>query len=222
MHRKKAYLLILMALLAAAAQQAGKLTDLIFSHKFHLEEVEAECKVCHGTADSSLILKKNLIPDMQTCFGCHDSAETKCDLCHKNVKKMRPRSHQLDWKQAHGRASHYNESGCAVCHADRSCLECHKKENINRNAHPLNYINNHTLAARGNKETCLACHQELAECMDCHRQRMVMPRTHASVGWSNRTTGGAHSRAAQFDLDMCISCHSDAAAQPVCGQCHTR
>ena len=264
--------------------------ELIFSHKYHAEEVEAACTDCHK-ADESALPADNLLPDMDGCYTCHDEEEecTKChqdpdnaivypritdyiakfshkqhsgdkfscETCHKNVshsenimdkhlpkmgkcvechttlsqddycfichkqeENLKPADHTLVWAKEHGIAAQTERDECGLCHHQNMCLDCHMNDNLDHNIHPLNYVNNHGLYAKGNKDNCLTCHEEMAFCMDCHRQRMVMPRNHAVANWSNTTTGGAHARAAKLDLDSCISCHSDAAGDPVCIQCH--
>ncbi len=264
--------------------------ELIFSHKYHAEEVGATCTDCHKAAESQQATD-NLLPDMQGCYTCHD-AETECTVCHKNPEQaivyprittyvakfshqqhlmksdsclachggvnlsenvldkhlptmkecmachpltsqtdycyschnqtdlLKPADHHLTWKKDHGIVASDQKSECATCHQDQSCLDCHRNENLDHRIHPLNYVNKHGIFAKGNKENCYTCHEELSFCVDCHRQRMVMPRTHAAANWSNKTTGGGHARAAKLDLDSCISCHSDAMGDPVCVQCH--
>ena len=95
-------------------------------------------------------------------------------------------------------------------------------DNLDRKVHPLNYVNNHGMYAKGNKDNCYTCHEEQAFCVDCHQKRMVMPRSHSTANWSNTTTGGGHARAAKLDLDNCLSCHSDAQGDPVCVLCHQK
>jgi len=264
--------------------------ELIFSHKYHAEEVEAACADCHNVAEST-VATDNLLPNMDGCYTCHDKDEecTKChqdpdnaivypritnyiakfshkqhsgdlfncDMCHakvaasenifdKHLPKMgtctechstmsqddycyichakgedlKPADHQLNWTQEHGMTAQTARDECSSCHQEKMCLECHQGDNLDQKVHPLNYVNNHGMYAKGNKENCLTCHEEMAFCMDCHRQRMVMPKNHAMANWSNTSTGGGHARAAKMDFDTCLSCHSDAAGDPVCIVCH--
>jgi len=265
-------------------------SDLIFSHKLHAVEVEAACSDCHQMADTSRTAFQNLLPDMETCYNCHDqdaactmchkdpdnaepypritnyiakfphlnhvSQNLECSTCHSGIessetvfdkhlpamntcischneieqvdycytchgahKDLQPSNHRLDWTKIHGMASQTDDD-CKMCHSDNQCLDCHQKDNLDRKVHRLNFRNNHGILARGNKENCYTCHEELSFCVDCHRQEMVMPRTHASAGWSNTSTGGRHARAAQQDLDSCISCHNENISEPICMQCH--
>jgi len=264
--------------------------ELIFSHKYHAEEVGASCSDCHKASESAKA-SDNLLPNMDGCYSCHDEDEEcskchkdpdnaivypritdfiakfphdkhaakniTCEKCHEKVAdsdnimekhlpkmavcvechkeltrddycydchakkdKLKPATHDFVWKSNHGVTAIADEDACETCHTKSSCLDCHKSDNLDRQVHPLNFVNNHGLYAKGNKENCYTCHEELAFCVDCHRKRMVMPRNHSFANWSNATTGGAHARAAQLDLDFCLSCHSDAQSDPVCVICH--
>ena len=290
--KKVIYLVIaLSGLIALSYILFAQELELIFSHKYHAKEVEADCIDCHKAGESDLSAD-NLLPDMDKCYTCHDSEE-ECSMCHKDAdnaveypritdyiakfshkqhsgksftcetchdkvgssenimdkhlpemnkctechtitsqddycyichnreENLKPADHNLTWDKHHGISAHAERDECSSCHYENMCLDCHRKDNLDRYVHPLNYVNNHGLYAKGNKDNCLTCHEEYSSCLDCHRQRMVMPRNHATANWSNRTTGGGHALAAKLDLDYCISCHSDAAGgDPVCVQCH--
>jgi len=265
--------------------------DLIFSHKLHTETVGATCTDCHAAVDTSLHPADNLLPDMETCYTCHDR-EAACTMCHKDPdnaaaypritgyiahfphqlhiaqkvdcqqchagialsedsqgghlpgmavcsschtdrdkpdycydchgrdQNLRPADHRLDWRKAHAVAKYADENSCKICHTDNYCLECHKQGNLDHKVHPLNYIHNHGLYAKGDKEQCYTCHEDRAFCIDCHRAEMVYPKSHNSAGWANKINGGAHRRAAAGNLDECLSCHSDDRGDPICAQCH--
>jgi len=279
-------------LAALALALRAQSPDLIFSHKFHMETVEAECSDCHA-AEGSKLSSDNLLPDMDACYGCHDEEEkcTKCHrdpdnavefprivdyiaefphdrhiaggiacerchgdvaaardvtgthlpemsvcsgchlptqagdfcyTCHAEGGNLKPADHGPAWRARHGIEAETAEVSCGSCHTKESCLNCHEGENLDRNVHPLGFAVNHPLYARGNKENCYTCHEEQSFCIDCHEAKMVIPRTHASAGWSNATTGGSHKMAAKLDLDSCLSCHSDAEGDPVCAACHRK
>ncbi len=265
--------------------------ELIFSHKFHAQEAGVGCSDCHATAETSLSAGDNLLPDMETCYNCHDR-ESACTMCHKDpenaiayprvekyiakfphkvhVEKevacerchagvaasenimdkhlpampvcsgchddlekphycydchdrgesLLPQDHRLNWRKAHAIHKQSPQDHCHLCHTENQCIQCHKKDNLNRQAHPLNYIHTHGIYARGDKEHCYSCHEDRAFCIDCHRAQMVYPRSHASAGWAMKKGGGAHKRAAEADLEQCLSCHSDDRGDPICAQCH--
>ena len=270
---------------------ASQDVDLVFSHKYHAQTVGAECTDCHAIADTSTSSAHNLLPDMRTCYNCHDS-ETECSVCHKDPENavvyprittyianfsharhltdktncafchngvaesesifeqhlptmsacvschrnreeadycfrcharqedLEPKDHKLDWTQMHGIASHTKGDECETCHIESQCLDCHQGDDLDHRVHPLNFRNNHSLRAKGNSENCYTCHEEYSFCADCHRQELVLPRSHASAGWSNTENGGRHARDAKLDMDSCISCHNDLNSDLVCLQCH--
>lgn len=202
-----------------------RITDYIakFSHEQHQGE-KFSCEGCHGGVAQSADITEKHLPKMAQCVACHSKTSEKdyCDKCHATDENLVPADHRLAWRQEHGIEANSAERNCNICHDENTCLECHQGDNLDHIVHPLNYVNNHGIYARGDKENCYTCHEELSFCMDCHQQRMVTPRNHSTANWSNLQTGGAHARAARLDLDTCIACHSDAAADPVCIQCHDK
>ena len=282
-----AFLLLILLVSFVNAQKV----ELIFSHKFHAKDVEAECVSCHVLAEESALAIDNLLPEMETCYQCHDEDSecsmchqdpenavvypritsyiskfphathitngAECSACHAGVEKstnifdthlpsmvdcqschndldkanycvdchatgedLRPADHKMDWNKGHGLSSQLIQN-CQGCHSENQCLDCHQGDNLDRKVHPLNFVNNHSLSAKGNKDNCYTCHEELSFCSDCHRQELVLPRNHSTAGWSNLNTGGRHARDAKMDMDNCVSCHNDTVSEPICAQCHS-
>ena len=56
-------------------------SDLVFSHKYHAEEAGAECSDCHGKVSESISGSDDLLPEMETCYTCHDE-DMACESCH--------------------------------------------------------------------------------------------------------------------------------------------
>jgi len=194
-----------------------------FPHTKHVAQ-NIDCGKCHvNVALSENIMEKHL-PQMMACANCHKDVQKVdyCYDCHTTEEDLLPNDHKLDWTKTHGVVQQTNSANCKVCHAENQCLNCHQQDNLDRRTHALNYRNNHGLFAKGNMDNCYTCHEELSFCIDCHQQEFVMPRSHASAGWSNPKTGGRHGIAARIDLDSCLSCHSDRMGEPVCAQCHQR
>ena len=192
-----------------------------FPHAKHVEN-NVECETCHaGVATSADIMDKHL-PSMMQCQACHSDIEqvSYCFTCHAEGMDLRPVDHRMDWTMAHGTASHLESNDCKSCHSESQCLQCHQQDNLDRKAHPLNFVNSHPVFARANSDQCYPCHEEQAFCIDCHRQELIMPRNHSMAGWSNLKTGGRHAREAKMDLDNCLACHNQTSVEPVCAQCH--
>lgn len=288
---KRTYILLFFLAAFSTATVYAQKVDLIFSHKFHAEEVGADCIACHALAEESVVPVDNMLPEMETCYQCHDEdtecsvchqdpenaeafprittyiakfphathmangaecltchagvdksdnvmerhlpAMAQCQTCHTEVEKtsyctdchtasedLRPADHKMDWLKSHGLVSQLNDN-CASCHSENTCLTCHQGDNLDRTVHPLNFINNHSLSAKANKDNCYTCHEELSFCSDCHREQLVLPRNHSTAGWSNLSNGGRHAREAKIDLDTCLSCHNDTTSEPICAQCHS-
>jgi predicted CXXCH cytochrome family protein len=193
-----------------------------FSHQAHIDKKQ-DCNSCHAGVETSTDVKERHMPPMGKCVSCHNDMRKVdyCYGCHAKKDHLKPQDHDETWRAAHGIQAHNEKEICARCHANEYCLKCHEGDNLDRTVHPFNFRYTHGIQAKGSKETCYTCHEELAFCNECHRQEMVMPRSHASVGWSNRENGGAHARAAASDLEGCLSCHDDINGTPICAQCHT-
>ncbi len=192
-----------------------------FPHAKHISD-KVTCESCHAGIAASESVAGNHLPGMVKCSSCHDDLNKPgyCYDCHNKGEQLAPATHKLDWKKSHGIQAQTAKEECKLCHTDDNCIACHKRGNLDRKAHPLNYINTHGLFAKGNKEQCMTCHEDREYCVSCHHSQMVMPRSHASAAWSSPSKGGTHARAARADLDECIICHSDAASEPICIQCH--
>jgi hypothetical protein len=197
-----------------------------FAHESHLKK-DANCRACHVGIENDAVVNVQVqhLPQMTNCTQCHDNLEQPgyCQACHAPTEELRPSDHRIaTWKLQHGVASEIALNNCTECHTPQACIACHQGDNLDHKVHRLNYQYQHGLQAKGNKTTCITCHEEASFCNDCHRTQMVMPRTHATANWTNAADGGRHARAAKLDLDACISCHSDTQADPVCIQCHQK
>jgi hypothetical protein len=192
-----------------------------FSHVQHIGQ-EMTCESCHAGVEQSVKHDEQHLPSMASCYECHADVGSPdyCGICHAAGEDLLPGDHRLDWVKAHGISSQTGNEACEMCHTELQCLECHQGDNLDQQAHPLNFRNNHALAARGNKDNCLTCHEEFQFCVECHQREFVIPRNHARAGWSNLTTKNQHARTARMDFDSCLSCHSESIGEPVCVQCH--
>lgn len=205
----------------AVAMQRVQTYIAKFPHAKHVSD-KMTCEKCHEGIALSETVQGDHLPKMPVCSDCHTDLEKPayCYDCHNKGESLTPADHRLDWARAHGVQQQNYQQECKMCHTDNSCIACHQKGNLDRKTHPLNFINNHGILARGNKEQCRTCHEDENYCVSCHREQMVMPRTHDSAGWSNPRTGGTHARAARADLDDCLVCHGQDQAEPICAQCH--
>jgi hypothetical protein len=176
-------------------------SDLIFSHKFHMDEAGAKCIDCHQAAFTSTSPKDNLLPAMQTCNNCHDEKETDCKICHSDPEAAGevPRIISLMAKFAHQQHVK-SEEDCKSCHAGvelqvspsgskhvpapAKCAECHASVDYNED-----------------KSSCLGCHEQ---------NHTFKPADHTRI-WKKD-----HGLVAQLNTDACGHCHQNS----YCIQCH--
>ena len=191
---------ILITLLLVGLIFAGTLkweSDLIFSHQFHAEEAGAECETCHQAALTSISGKDDLLPEMETCYDCHDE-EMACTACHEKGEEpdLLPRIENYSVKFNH------------KLHAEKGteCLDCHagveKKDQVNTGIH------------LPSMDACMNCHATPAEtdgCYLCHMDdESLVPPSHAE-SWNIM-----HGTASETGAENCNSCHQD----NYCIDCH--
>jgi len=154
-----------------------------FAHKVHAKSDE-DCMNCHaGIGDKEQAGIINHVPDRDDCTNCHGASDyrednSRCQQCHTKTFDFKPADHNGMWIKSHGVISEVEDETCSHCHQNNYCTACHQGDNLDRLAHPLNFVNNHGVMARGNKDNCLTCHEEHAFCIDCHQTQLVMPKSH--------------------------------------------
>jgi hypothetical protein len=116
-----------------------------FSHKLHVDNINIDCRYCHGAAEESPYAG---IPDTHTCMSCHSQIATYSELLEP-VRTSYETGEPLVWFKVHDVASHvyFNHEvhvgsgvGCETCHGrvDQMplvwqaesmtmswCLDCH-------------------------------------------------------------------------------------------------
>ncbi|RKY87686.1 hypothetical protein DRQ09_04065 [candidate division KSB1 bacterium] len=214
-------------------------TDLKFSHKYHIVEVEVECSDCHSAADTSLLSTDNLLPDHKTCSECHE-IEDNCKLCHKNEETasavpriqnyianfphIKHKSDKLSCEKCHSRIKESESiaekhlpkmSVCTDCHNDVSrtdyCFTCHSKgENLTPPDHELAWKKQHGIASYMSSNNCAECHTKNF-CIDCHRKDNLDHKTHP-LNYVN-----IHGIYAKGNKDNCYTCHEELS---FCIDCH--
>jgi len=180
------------------ASSINRKSDLIFSHKYHIEEVGAECETCHAQATFSQTGKDDMLPTMETCYSCHDQEETSCNTCHKHPDKpvILPRIENYAVKFNHKIHSE-NRIKCKTCHSGISAK---------------------TTATSGlhlpKMAACMNCHQTpqtVNGCYNCHtRDDLLKPADH-NLNWTAN-----HGMASESGSQKCSTCHSES----YCTTCH--
>ncbi len=174
-------------------------SDLIFSHKYHIEEEGVECTDCHQTVDESTTGTNDLLPKMSTCFDCHEDAQDDCSMCHENSKEKRivlPRIEKYSPKFNHKR--HIIEGV--------SCLKCHEgineKESVSGNIHLPVMVD------------CMNCHETpatIAGCYKCHATNETLTPDNHAQAWISQ-----HGMESETGDQTCNSCHK----KSYCIDCH--
>jgi len=176
-------------------------TTVKFSHKFHQEEVGAECTQCHAAVDTSVSSSDLLLPKQEACSDCHDvETESECKLCHVNENRR-------EAFQTPARAVLFNhkfhleqqELECTTCHASVEQSEKPSVANLPTMA-DCNTCHNNVKAS----QACERCHAEV---------ELLLPITHREVNWFKE-----HKRQVRAGdtTNDCAVCHSD----NFCQRCH--
>jgi len=216
-------------------------SDLIFSHKFHAEEADADCEACHGKATESVNANDDLLPEMETCYDCHDE-EMECTSCHKNGEEpvLLPRINNYVAHFSH-KAHIDRKTECITCHEGitkkdvvtagmhlptmKNCMQCHKvpqstegcylchdkNETIVPANHMENWKRSHGAYAETRNEDCNTCHQQ-NYCIDCHQGDNLMNQSHPPDFILS------HSGSYLARETSCFKCHQNI---NYCIECHT-
>jgi hypothetical protein len=216
------------------------LGDIIFSHQFHIKEVEVECATCHITAEKSKNSDDRLLPDMDICADCHDIEDDDlCGSCHNNSDEpegisIAPReilfNHQrhtsmgVDCVYCHDRVagSQKTESGrlppmklCFGCHdglkVNNECELCHGDNIMLTDIHPRDWRSTHGDEALVDKDYCMQCHRHERDCQNCHQGDNLTGNIHQLNYMFN------HGLEAGSEIVDCTTCHDN---RNFCVACH--
>jgi len=215
-------------------------SDLIFSHKYHSVEAEAECSACHENAETSTSGKDDLLPEMETCYNCHDE-DMDCASCHKQPDDpiILPRIETFSLKFNH-KLHFENEISCTICHAGiqskdqvesqmhlpdmdgcmschvtpetiAGCYACHETSDLLKPAdHEVAWMKNHGMVGEAGSENCNSCHTD-NYCVDCHKGENLQSQTHPPEFLLT------HSMSYMVRESDCASCHE---SKQFCIGCH--
>lgn len=170
-----------------------------FSHKFHKEDVEAECMDCHSKAESSGLATDNLLPGKEQCGACHDlEDEETCQTCHIGDEESWQALPLSENKLIYSHEFHVLEQklACETCHTNLATVD---------------YSEEHSKASM---QTCATCHnneQAPLECTACHTDPLELRPADHSADFLV-----AHKNRARIDQDECTTCH----VEDDCAQCH--
>jgi hypothetical protein len=174
---------------------------LIFSHKYHAEEIGASCTDCHESVETSTSPTDNLLPSMETCYNCHDEDESECSLCHSNADEAVEVARIVDMAAAFSHQVHIEEG--------QECLDCHSGVENKNEPTAGQHI--------PDRQACTECHgsadfsQEKDKCLTCHSDIQVVKPADHLAGWKKD-----HGAAWEINEQTCSHCHSNF----YCQECH--
>jgi hypothetical protein len=117
----------------------AKNTELIFSHKAHLDQENVTCTKCHtglNKVDYSFE-SPTVYPKMETCNQCHSESGTAkptnfaCESCHISTADLMPDNHKIvNFDKMHKFSSMEADANCQMCHENNFCESCHVGTNL--------------------------------------------------------------------------------------------
>ena len=171
-----------------------------FSHKFHIQEVGAECTDCHKGVEESKASDDFLIPKESDCFDCHDKDETPCENCHVNPQK--PGTFEIPVRKIN--FTH-------ELHIKKQKLQC---SNCHIGVENIEYADTRNLPSM---ESCFNCHNNRVasnECELCHKEiATLLPSSHEVVDFKTEHKKFVRAIGAE---NQCSSCHQE----DFCQECH--
>ena len=221
--------------------------ELIFSHRYHLEEEGLICSDCHYDVEESVTGTDNLLPEMDVCGDCHDiDDEDECGTCHSNIDDPQAVPRVEDFSPVFSHKLHVEaELSCESCHADVAmaevsgagmlpgmvqCLDCHDQHAVTSVDCQLCHAPEEQLKPISHSPDFIHAHSDIARtgapvdgdktCQTCHDTNFCQD-CHEGDNL-DRTTHPlnyefTHALDAQADERLCISCHTD---RQECVDCH--
>ena len=202
--------------------EARKLEGVLFDHSKHdrtKSKRKRQCIECHEITVNDAQTWKNLLIAPDRCIACHTKEKVAipvkmCARCHSREEKNRvaPKNHGKNWPIHHGAEARFNPvlghgKQCALCHANTSCVACHRTKRPKSHT-GLWRLRMHGTEAQWDRQRCKICH-ETGACVSCHRR--TKPISHRGA-WR---TG--HGRTVLPNSEEhCTTCHSPG----WCVNCH--
>lgn len=214
----------------------------VINHAEHLEKVEDNCETCHQKLPEPFRRTTQEL-GQHPCINCHEHKEQyakgACATCHLDLGRfpLRPVSnfsHRGQFVKDHRQEARSTQQ-CAQCHEQTFCSDCHAQtvgrivdlkypERTDRQfIHRLDFMGRHSVEATADEMLCQRCHGR-SFCEDCHTRQQVTQASANPInphprGFSDRSSGNFHGRAARREISTCAACHDQGAASN-CVECH--
>ena len=226
---------------------AGDDPELIFSHRYHIEDEGLECSDCHYDVEASLVGTDNLLPDKEVCSDCHDvEDEDECSTCHTSISDPQPLPRIQDYSPTFSHQIHVEaELECSACHGNIEltevsgagmlpgmvqCLDCHDQHAVTSVDCALCHGPNEELVPDNHSPDFIHAHSDIARtgapmkldktCQTCHDTNYCQD-CHEGDNLERQTHplnyAYTHALDAQADERLCVSCHTD---RQECVDCH--
>ena len=158
-----------------------------FSHRWHAGVLNMDCQYCHTSADHS---RHAGIPNVSTCWNCHEKVLGKTTTAQENITKVRNaylKGESVEWKRVHNVAdfvyfNHQTHVRIAKfideegkVHDGFSCQTCHgpmENEGVARQAENLSmgwWVNCHRDWNEKYEKAGIERHAPVNACDACHR-----------------------------------------------------
>jgi c(7)-type cytochrome triheme protein len=238
-------LLVLIWLLTPLMSQAKETKDIqfkfkhaspvVFSHDFHLEKYNNNCRICHNAIFNIRNLRHFTMAEMEktkSCGACHSgvkafsvASEKDCVRCHKGTPSNITFKPKGATEVVFSHTAHLRKAGIG-------CKSCHNGKVITGNQRYM------TMAEMAKGKTCGACHNGKRafssgdNCSTCHKGMKPHDITFNVKGIS----AAVFSHKIHLDMDYkCSTCHtkifpykavsgqftmSDMEHNKSCGTCH--
>ena len=176
------------------------LSQLKFSHKFHIKDAAVECATCHPAATTSKLSSDNLASTHDQCSTCHqDQVSNECGYCHKDPENIVPRP-AADRTVIFSHENHLARAGeCTTCHKGLDEVELSSSKNLPDMASCTTCHDNVKATS-----TCENCHTDFVTLLPADHKRSDFLRSHREEA----RLGGLQT--------SCQTCHTEA----FCQQCH--
>lgn len=238
------FLLLALIMLLPALSQAKETKDVpfsfknaeavIFSHDFHLEKYNNNCRICHNAIFNLKNKTRFTMADMEktkSCGACHSGIkafsvknEKDCTKCHKGKPKTVTFKVKGATDVAFSHDAHVGKAGL-------SCRSCHDGKII------TGKDKNVSMAQMEKGRTCGACHNGkkaftvAGNCGNCHKGMSPREITFKLKG----VTDAVFSHQVHIGMFKCPDCHTKVfpykagalkasmasmAAGKSCGTCH--
>lgn len=178
-------------------------SELMFNHKFHVNDQKMECSACHkGLEEVDYSFESTSVnPPMNVCASCHNNktvATNNCEVCHSNTSNLIPANHrEVGFSKSHKFHAESMKADCEMCHDNDFCESCHAsttmitEKNVARDFYtpysPHKFVNNikqqqitrvHDLSYRFTHGIDLK--GKTAECQTCHQTETFCAECHNS------------------------------------------